>query len=264
VQLDQSSDRGPGGLSPAAALERLVQAAAESGPSRRSLALGLALLAVAAVAGVLWWRSSAPELVPAVPLSLPMAGSGSVAGGSTTAPGGGPAGASSPDSPAGQPGPDDPVDAEPVEVVAHAAGAVVRPGVHRLPAGARVGDLVAAAGGAGPDADLDRLNLAAPVVDGSRVHVPRIGEDPPPEVVADVPPEAAGGPGGSTGPGSLVDLNTADAAGLDELPGVGPATADAILEHRARHGPFRAVDDLLAVTGIGPAKLERLRPLVRV
>ncbi len=158
--------------------------------------------------------------------------------------------------------------AEP-DVVVHAAGAVANPGVYRLGPGARVGDLVEVAGGLATDADADRLNLASELVDGSRVYVPRRGE-------AAVPP-LAGGPldpgqqssgtgheGGGEGAGSPVDVNVASAEVLEGLPGIGPATASAIVEHRQRRGPFRAVDDLLDVPGIGPAKLERLRPLVRV
>jgi competence protein ComEA len=148
------------------------------------------------------------------------------------------------------------------ELVVHAAGAVVRPGLQRVPSGARVADVLAAAGGPAPDADLDRVNLAAPVADGERVYVPRRGEA--------VPAVDAGG-GGGTGAaggngavGRVVDLNTATAADLEALPGVGPATAQAILDYRRQHGRFRSVDELLEVRGIGPAKLSQLRPHVRV
>lgn len=143
----------------------------------------------------------------------------------------------------------------PTEVVAHAAGAVVVPGVYRLPEGARVEDLLAAAGGPLEGADLDRVNLAAPLVDGAQVHVPLVGEALPA-----VP--AGTGPGGQ--PEGPLDLNTATAEQLDTLPGVGPATATAILEERERRGGFGAVDELLDVRGIGEAKLDDLRDLVRV
>ena len=144
------------------------------------------------------------------------------------------------------------------ELVVHAAGAVVRPGLHRVPSGARVADVLAAAGGPAPDADLDRVNLAAPVADGERVYVPRRGEA--------VPAVDAGGGAGEGGSGAarVVDLNTATAADLEALPGVGPATAQAILDYRRQHGRFRSVDELLEVRGIGPAKLSQLRPHVRV
>jgi len=151
-------------------------------------------------------------------------------------------------------------------VTAHAAGQVAAPGVYSVPAGARVADLVTAAGGLLPDADVDRLNLAARVVDGTRVFIPRKGESPPVEATARDPgagpTDTAGGAVGS--PGGPVDLNTATAAQLDTLPGVGPATAAAILTYRTRHGRFKSVTELLEVPGIGPAKLEAIRPLVVV
>jgi competence protein ComEA len=143
--------------------------------------------------------------------------------------------------------------------IVHAAGAVVHPGVYPLPAGARVSDLLAAAGGPTPDADLDAINLAAKVSDGDRVYVPRRGE---------VPAAAAAGSGGVAGSGSaagaVVNLNTASLEQLDSLPGVGPATAQAILDYRRQHGRFRSVDELLEVRGIGDAKLRQIRPRVRV
>lgn len=153
--------------------------------------------------------------------------------------------------------------AAPAEVVVHIAGAVTHPGLYRLPPTARVGDLVAAAGGTAPDADPDRVNLASPVADGTRVFVPRRGE-PAPGIVAD--PGAGPLPpgGGPSAPAVVVDLNAAGATQLDELPGVGPATAQAIVEHRDRHGPFRTVDGLLDVAGIGPARLDKLRARVKV
>ena len=138
-------------------------------------------------------------------------------------------------------------------VVAHAAGAVVDPGVYELPAGARVSDLVDAAGGPLPDADLHQLNLAAPLAGGERVYVPRVGE-----VVAAAPSTGGDEPAGP------LDLNRATLEQLDELPGIGPATAQAIIDERDRRGGFRSVDDLLDVRGIGPAKLEGIRDLVTV
>jgi competence protein ComEA len=125
-----------------------------------------------------------------------------------------------------------------------------------------VADLLAAAGGALPDAELDRVNLAAPLVDGAQVRFPRAGEpEPLPAPVGSAPAGAAGGGAAHAGP---VDLNTATSDELDTLPGVGPATAAAIIEHRERNGPFQSVDDLLDVPGIGEAKLAQLRDLVSV
>jgi len=142
------------------------------------------------------------------------------------------------------------------EVVVDVAGAVLRPGVVRLDGPGRVIDAVAAAGGATPDADLNMVNLAAKVADGDRIYVPKRGESPPP-----LPSSGASANQTSSGP---VDLNSASPEQLDALPGVGPATAKAIVEYRTRHGRFRTVDDLLSVPGIGPAKLATLKPLVRV
>lgn len=144
-------------------------------------------------------------------------------------------------------------------LLVHVVGAVVAPGVHEVPAGSRVIDVIEAAGGLTANADDARINLAAPVSDGERVYIPAVGEEPPPAVV--------GGDGGATTPGTdagPVDLNRADAAALEALPGIGPATAAAIIQHRDEIGGFTSVDQLLDVRGIGEAKLEQLRPHVTV
>lgn len=146
----------------------------------------------------------------------------------------------------------------PAALVVHVAGAVAVPGIHELPAGARVVDAIEAAAGLTPAADGARINLAAPLADGERIYVLAIGEAAPPVVVGGAP---AGDDPSVTGP---VNLNTADAAALDTLPGVGPATATAILEHRDKVGGFTSVEQLLDVPGIGEAKLEALRDLVAV
>ncbi|MGI9052685.1 MAG: helix-hairpin-helix domain-containing protein [Ilumatobacteraceae bacterium] len=140
-------------------------------------------------------------------------------------------------------------------ILVHVAGAVAAPGVYELPAEARVGAAIAAAGGPVPQADPGSLNLAAALADGERVYVPVVGEA--------VPPPAAPS-GASPTPSAPLDLNRATAEELDVLPGVGPSTATAIVDHRAQNGPFASVEDLEAVRGIGPAKLDALRDLVRV
>jgi competence protein ComEA len=144
-------------------------------------------------------------------------------------------------------------------IVVHVAGAVTAPGVYELAGGSRVGDAVAAAGGAGPDAVLDAVNLAALVNDGQQVYVPRAGEAAGPAPPAAAPP--VNGTPDAVGP---LDLNAATEDELLALPGVGPVLAAAIVRHREETGPFTSVDGLLDVSGIGPARLESLRDLVRV
>jgi competence protein ComEA len=142
------------------------------------------------------------------------------------------------------------------EVVVHVAGAVARPGLYRLPDGSRVDDAIGLAGGAAPKAALDLVNLAAPVVDGQQVVVPLRGAGGS---------SAAASPGAGSedgAPAAKVRLNSATLDELDELPGVGPVTAQQILDYREANGAFRSVDELDAVPGIGPATMEQLRPLV--
>lgn len=141
----------------------------------------------------------------------------------------------------------------PAEVVVQMAGAVVQPGVYRLPAGSRVGDLLSAAGGAVAGVDPAVLALAAKVSDGQRVYLPAPGE----LALAIV----AGSTSSSGGP---LDLNAATVEQLDALPGVGPATAAAIVAYREKHGGIRSIDDLLQIKGLGASKVDALRSLVRV
>jgi competence protein ComEA len=151
----------------------------------------------------------------------------------------------------------------PTVLLVHVAGAVARPGVVQLEAGARTEDAIAAAGGVAADADVDALNLAARLRDGDRLYVPHLGQ-PVPSVLA---PTGGVDPGGSatpSAPAGPVDLNRATVDQLDALPGVGPATAAAIVAYRDAHGPFASVDDLLKVRGIGPAKLDAMRAQVAV
>jgi competence protein ComEA len=144
-------------------------------------------------------------------------------------------------------------EAPPRELVVHVAGAVLQPGLYRLAEGSRVDDAIAEAGGARPKAALDLVNLAAPVADGQQVIVPLEGGAPP---GADPGALELGTAGGK------VHLNSATLEQFDELPGVGPVTAQQIIDYRTANGAFRSVDELDAVPGIGPARLEQLRPLV--
>jgi competence protein ComEA len=145
----------------------------------------------------------------------------------------------------------------PALLVVHVAGAVASAGVYELPPAARVIDAVTVAGGPTGDADLDGLNLAAALADGQRVYVPHAGEVDPAAVPSGGPaPPAESGDDAPRGP---VNVNTATAAELEALPGVGPATAAAIVDERTRNGPFASIDDLERVPGIGPAKLAALR-----
>ncbi|WP_439938986.1 helix-hairpin-helix domain-containing protein [Nocardia sp. N13] len=143
----------------------------------------------------------------------------------------------------------------PAELVVDVAGKVRRPGIAVLPAGSRVVDALEAAGGPRPGVDLTSLNLARPVVDGEQILV---GVAPAAGVAGTL-----GSPGSPAPPGeSLVNLNTADQATLETLPGVGPVTAESILAWRTENGGFTAVDELLEVDGIGEATLADLAPLV--
>jgi competence protein ComEA len=142
----------------------------------------------------------------------------------------------------------------------HVAGAVNRPGVVRIRAGARVVDAIDAAGGGLPDADLDRLNLAAKLVDGQRVAVARVGAPAPVESGA-IP--GAVDPAAGVDPGP-VNVNTATQAQLEELPGIGPALAGAIIAEREKRGGFRDVAELQDVRGIGDARFADIKDLVSV
>jgi competence protein ComEA len=205
------------------------------GPSRL-IATAAALVAVV-VGGVWLLRDSPPRLEDSLPYAR-----------ATTQP----ATAST-----DVPGRGAPSSSLPITIVVYVTGAVVAPGVYTLPGGTRVEAAVAIAGGSTTDADLGVLNLAAPLHDGQRVFVPRAGQAVP----AELPPATSPGVDTPSGP---VNINTADTNELDALPGVGPATAAAIIARRQEKGPFQSVDDLADVRGIGPAKLAALRDLVTV
>ena len=138
-------------------------------------------------------------------------------------------------------------------LVIDVAGAVRRPGLYRVRSGSRIDDAIAAAGGVTAKAQLDAVNLAAPVADGEQVVIPGRGA---------VGAPAAGAPAAGSSPSAPLDLNTATAEQLDSLPGIGPVTAQKILDFRQQHGAFHSVAELEGVPGIGPGRLAQLKGLV--
>ena len=194
-------------------------------PGRRGVrALVLIAVVVVVAAGVVAWRLR-PVADPVDPPSVPVAE---------------------------QP---DPSPSGGTELVVSVVGKVRHPGVVRVPAGSRVVDAVRAAGGALPGADLGMLNQARKLVDGEQIAV---GVTPPPDT------GAVGGPAASANPGAQINLNTATADQLDELPGVGPTLSGRIIAYRTEHGGFRSVEELKDVSGIGDARYADLKDLVTV
>jgi competence protein ComEA len=233
----------------------------EAGPSdfsdrlrtlRSDARVGVAVLVcVAVAAGVAWFRAGIAPAASAP--SPPAASSGSSGAAATAAPS---TSAITTSTTTGA-------------IVVDVVGAVRAPGVVSLPASARVIDAIRAAGGATPGADLARLNLAAKLADGTRIAVPIVGQEPPVVDPAAVSGSAgpstgdpAAGPGG--GVAATVNVNTATAVQLEDLPGIGPTLAAAIVQERERNGPFRTVEDLNRVPGIGDGRLSQLRDLVTV
>ena len=148
---------------------------------------------------------------------------------------------------------------EPEELVVHVVGAVHRPGLVSVPPGSRLSDVVTAAGGPLADADIHRLNLAAPAFDGMQVRVPLVDGDED-EVLLVLPERSAGMSSSDTSqPSGPVNLNDATGEQLETLPGIGPAIAAAIISWREENGRFVVPDDLMGVPGIGPAKMGALR-----
>ena len=138
-------------------------------------------------------------------------------------------------------------------LVIDVAGAVRRPGLYRLREGSRINDAIAAAGGATAKAQLAAVNLAAPIADGEQIVVPGSGAGAP---------AAASPPAAGSAPSAPLDLNSATLEQLEALPGIGPVTAQKILDYRQAHGPFHAVAELEGVPGIGPAHMSQLKGLV--
>jgi competence protein ComEA len=194
-----------------------------------------AVVGIVVVVALLLWRRSAPAAVVAPPAGAPAS---AVPATGTPAP--------VQSSPSGA-------------IFVHVAGAVRRPGLYELVSGERVADAIDAANGPLRRADVDALNLAEVVTDGMQVYVVRRGEAPP-------APPATGAVAGGASPATpgVVDLNIADLAALEAIPGIGPVKGAAILQHRDEIGSFDSVEQLLDVTGIGPATLEAIRPYVSV
>jgi competence protein ComEA len=133
----------------------------------------------------------------------------------------------------------------------YVSGAVVNPDVYTVPPDSIAKDALLAAGGPAVDADLDRINLAAPLADGQHVHVPLEGEQ-------DLPVRSVSG----IQVLEKVNINTASSAELEELPGIGPSLAQRIMDYREANGPFVAIEDIVNVSGIGPATYQKLEDLI--
>ncbi|MHB8512150.1 MAG: helix-hairpin-helix domain-containing protein [Actinomycetota bacterium] len=159
----------------------------------------------------------------------------------------------------------DPSIAPSGKIFVQVAGAVLHPGVYQFDAGARVIDALQAAGGPTKNGDPNSINLARVLVDGERIYVPRIGEQPSLEPQA--PPtdsSSSGSKKGKAGPGTKVNINTASVNELETLPGIGPSLAQRIVDYRTQHGPFQTIDDLKKVHGIGPKKFDSLKDYITV
>jgi competence protein ComEA len=153
-------------------------------------------------------------------------------------------------------------DAPTPDLVVHVAGAVERPGVYDLPVGARVADALDAAGGPTQDAAPDAINLARLLADGEQIYLPTSDEVAAGTVAGPAAATGTGGASASPAGGAVVNINSATAAELETLPGVGPSTAQKIVDDREKNGPFSVPDDLMRVPGIGPKKFEAMRDLV--
>ena len=155
-------------------------------------------------------------------------------------------------------------------ITVHVAGAVKEPGVYILRAGSRINDGVTAAGGATSVANLDAVNLATILHEGEQIYIPKRGEKPRTVVTSPQLQQPTSANGSATensnigAPSKMVNINLANLLELEELPGVGPATAKAIVSYREKYGAFLKVEDLLKVRGIGPAKLSEILPRASV
>jgi competence protein ComEA len=150
------------------------------------------------------------------------------------------------------PSPTPAATATPRPLQVYVSGAVHQPDVYTLPPESIVKDALFAAGGATDDADLDRINLALPVADGQHIYVPHLGEANPPVPSPPVAPPSDG----------KININTADPATLETLPGIGPVIAQRIVDYRLANGPFTQIEEIMDVSGIGPATFERIKDLI--
>ena len=207
--------------------------------TREHLGIVLVVLAVAVIFAVVQATRSRPEAVPAPSVVVETPGDGASGAASSSA------------RPA--------ASASPVQIKVHVLGAVATPGVVTLPVGARVQDAIAAAGGLTSQADPAELNLAAVVADGSQIVIGTVSHPQ-----GQVNGGAASGASGGTASGATVNLNTATQAQLEQLPGVGPVTAQKILAWRDQHGKFTSANELQEVDGIGPKTFAQLEPYVTV
>ena len=147
------------------------------------------------------------------------------------------------------------------EVYVDVDGAVVRPGVYRLKEGARVSQAIDAAGGLTAEADVTGLNRASKITDGQKIYVPTVGEQQAAAAVGGAESSAATTPGAGSSSG-LVNINTASAAELQTLSGIGPSMAQSIIDERTKNGAFASVDDLMRVSGIGEKKLAKIKDCI--
>lgn len=191
-------------------------------------ALGLLLIGT----GVFWWRSqaNAPIVIASPRGDQIPAGSSAVKADSPTTP-------------------------KLEQVIVHLSGAVSQPGLYSLPLGARLNDALKAAGGPLAEADLGAVNLAAPLIDGQKYPIPVKGQQS--AVVSGSEP-------GGVMPSGKINVNIADAKTLEQLPGIGEVRAKAIVEYRQKNGPFRSIDELKKISGIGDKTFDQLRDQVAI
>lgn len=152
----------------------------------------------------------------------------------------------------------------PLPLVVHVSGAVTQPGVYIMPIGSRVKDAIDSAGGLLPDADIQSLNLAAPLQDGELVWIPSIIKANPTAYEPDKTPSDDRSLIVTPTPTGLININTATLEQLDTLPGIGPVKAQSIIDYRNEHGPFNSVEAIQDVVGIGPVTYEGIKGLITV